>query len=102
MSVTTADALTVGSTYDFILNAKKDGVTWNITGATVTVVFRKPDASQVTRSATVTDGPNGVAAYAGTTTDLDVIGGWRRTWRVVLGAIDLRYIPIPFSVQAAP
>ena len=97
-----ADALIVGSTYAWTLNAKKDGAVWDITGATVTMILRKDDGTESTKSATVTDGPAGVAVYTGLTTDLTEVGGWRRTWRVVLGAIDIKYLPIPFSVQASP
>lgn len=97
-----ADALVTGSTYNWTLNAKKDGVIWSLSGATVTLLLRKPDGTSVTKSATVTDAAAGVAVYEGVTTDLDLIGGWRRTWRVVQGVIDIKCNSISFSVQAAP
>lgn len=101
-STAIAEPVTIASTNRFRLEAKKDGVIWALTSATVTLLLRKPDGTGLVKTATVTDGPGGVAEYVSLTTDLDVIGGWRRSWRVVDGAVDVRSLPIPFSVQAAP
>jgi len=97
-----AEAVTVASTHRFRLEARKDGVVWDITGAAVTLLLRKPDGTNSTKSATVTDGPAGIAEYVCSTADLDVHGGWRRSWRVVDGSVDIRSLAIPFSVQASP
>ena len=102
MATPVIDPLTIGSTYRFRLVAKKDGVTWDLTAATISLLFRKPDGTSLTGSATVTDGPGGVAEYVCSTTDLDIIGGWRLSWKVVAGVIVQSSLPIPFSVQAAP
>lgn len=95
-------ALVKNKTYTFSLEAKKDGVTWDITGATVTLIFRKPDGTTSTKIATITSGVGGLAEYTTLTTDLDVISTWSRAWNIVLGSIDVRSEPIAFSVINSP
>ena len=90
----------IGNTHKFLLAAEKDGLTWDLSSATVTLIFVKPDWSQVTKSATLVSGPAGTAQYTTLTTDLDQSGKWRRFWRVVDGSVDLRYGPILFDVLA--
>lgn len=94
--------LTPSSTWTFKLTATRDGVAWNLTGATVNFYLRKPDGTLLTKTATVTDAAGGIAEYTALTTDLDVSGSWTRAWQVTSGATVLRSNPIPFVVAASP
>lgn len=100
----------IGNTHQFLLTAKKlaydaaafavlDAV-WDLTTATVTLIFVKPDGTLVTKTASITNGPKGLAQYTTTTTDLDTVGDWQRYWRVIDGSVDLRSGPITFTVTA--
>jgi hypothetical protein len=95
--------LETGSNIPFEVHATLDtGLPWNLTGATVTLTFRRPDGTRFTRLATVTDGPGGVARYVSTTAELDVPGYWCRQWTVTdaLGTTD-NSAPVWFNVEAA-
>lgn len=97
------DPLTIGSTYDWRLNqASKDGVAWDLTGATVTLLLKSP-TGQVTEYPVTSlyDAANGRAKYVGDGGELNAAGTWQRVWRVRQDAVDLRYPPIPFVVKAA-
>lgn len=97
-----ADALTVGSTYRFRLEARLNGAVWNLALATVQLLLRDPDGNTETKSATVTDPVGGIAVYDSVAADLDEAGGWRRSWKVTDGSIIQTSQTIPFSVEAAP
>lgn len=97
-----AEPLTVGSTYDWHLyQAKKDGVVWDLSGATVTLYLKSPAGAVASFGASPYDAANGRAKYVGVGTELTAAGTWHRVWRVVKGAIDVRSPPIPFVVKAA-
>ena len=102
MAVPAASPLTVGSVYRFRLTAKKDGVVWNLTGATVQLLLRNPSGTTTTYAATLTEPTEGIADYTSSTGDLSVIGGWRRSWKVTQGTVIQNSLPVSFSVQAAP
>jgi hypothetical protein len=85
-------------TYNFVLVPTKDGVAWDLTGATVTLTFHKPNGGTFERAAAVAGG-GATASYTTTTGDLDAAGLWVRVWRVVSGAIDLRSVPQFFDVS---
>ncbi len=95
-------SLVKNKTYTFSLEATKDEVVWDITGATVTLLLRKPSGTVVTKSATITNGAGGLAEYTTLTTDLDVVSTWSRAWNIVLGSIDVRSEPISFNVIDSP
>jgi len=97
-----AETLVAGSAYRFELNARKDGALWNLTGLTVKLILKKPDLSESEKTATVTDGPNGVARYASVAADLDVTGEWFRTWEITELAKPYRDRPISFLVEDSP
>ncbi len=93
--------VTCFSTRNFQLTVTKDGGAWDITGATVTVTFTPPASSGLpafTRTATVTNGPAGIAGYVTTTADITVPGLWTREWNVTLGPIDADFPAISFLV----
>lgn len=97
------ESVTTGSTVTFYSSPTTlDGVTWDITGATVTLYMRKPDGTLLTKTAAVTDGDAGVAEYTTSTTDLDVGGPWELTWKVVLGGVTVLSPPQIQPVVKAP
>lgn len=98
-----ADPLTVGSTYEWDLNqAKKNGVVWDLTGATVTILLKRPSGGWSELAITsLYDPTNGRGKRAGDGSELTEAGTWQRVWRIRQGAIDIRYPPISFVVKAA-
>ncbi len=94
--------LAADSTYRFRLTATKDGVVFDLTGATVTLTFRRETRTAspaLVASATVEGGTGGTAYYDCTTTDLADEGRWYRQWRVVLSPLDLESRQIAFLVE---
>ena len=96
-------AMTVGGTFILTHAAKKDGVVWDLTGATVTVYLGKPSGTVVGPfTATVAAPTTGVATYttlAGATPTLSEDGRWWAVWRVVQGAIDVDSERMHFPVE---
>ena len=91
----------VGNTHKFKLTAQKDGSTWNLTSATVTLQLVNPSTGAVSNKAATLDTPaSGIASYTTTTSDLGVAGEWKRYWKVVDGSVTLTYGPIYFTVRA--
>jgi hypothetical protein len=92
--------IVVGNTHDFKLTAKKDGSVWDISGATITLYLRKPDGTVLSGfSASITNGPAGLAHYQVDNDDLDVAGDWARQWKVVKSGVELKTKIIPFTVD---
>lgn len=94
------DVLVSGNTYKFRLTASKDGVLWDITGATVKIGFKLPDGTTLVKTATITNAVGGVAEYTSLTTDIATPGIWALSWEVTQGAITQEYIPTSFIVVA--
>ena len=92
----------LGSTAIFRLTALKDGVVWDLSGATVTLLLRPPSGATAVKSATVTDAPGGVAQYTATTTDILTVGQWFFAWRVVQASIDITSERLILSVVQSP
>ena len=89
-----------GSTIAFVLNAQKDGATWDLTAATVSLYLRDPYGSwSAANSATLTNASAGIATYTTTTSDLNYEGQWARQWAVTQGGVTLRYPAIYFDVS---
>lgn len=85
--------LVAESTHRLIFTIKKNGVPWDLTGATVTVTFsRATDGpTPFDRTLTVSSAVDGTAYYDTATTDFDPDDegtNWRLKVRVVQGAID--------------
>lgn len=97
-------ALTQGSTYLFVLAARKDGLIWDLTSATVQFILRDPDGNESTKNATIFNATAGIARYAMPTTDLDETDDsnkpykWARRWVITDGSIVQRSHWIEFSV----
>lgn len=95
-----AGAIVEGSTISFVLNAQKDGATWDLTAATVSLYLRDPEGNwSSANSATLTDATGGVATYTTSTSDLDAEGQWARQWVVVQSSVTLKYPVIHFDVS---
>jgi hypothetical protein len=103
MPVSLTQPVIVSDTIDFTLNALKDGVVWDLTGATVSLYLLKPD--KVTKvgpfAAALSDAVNGVAHYQVASTVIDRVGTWQRQWRVVLGSVQLWSKLYSFDVYPA-
>ncbi len=93
--------IVAGGTYDFKLTASKDGVVWDLTAATVTLILRKKGRSAALLSASVTSAVNGVAEYTTLTTDLSSGGTWYCSWLVVQGSVSVESPEEAFPVQAS-
>lgn len=96
------DVLTAGSTHRFKMAAKKNGVVWDLTAATVTLKLRKPDGSRVSRAALILSAVGGTAYFDCDTLELTLTGDYERSWRVQQGGIDITCLPISFSVIDSP
>jgi hypothetical protein len=92
----------LAETKQFILNATKNGVVWNLTSATVSLLLEKPDGTTLTKSATITNPTGGVASYTTLTTDLNAVGKWWRSWSITDGAVTLKDVGTRFTVTEAP
>ena len=83
----------VGGTPDFTLYARKNGVTWNITGGTVLLYLWDPDGNAAAGSpftCTVSSGSGGIAQYQVTDdTIIDAAGEWTKQWHVTVGSLKL-------------
>lgn len=92
--------IVVGDTILFSLEARKDRVTWDLTGGTVQLLFRKPGETTDLDplDATITDGPAGKASYQCEDDLLDVDGDWTLRWFVTKGDVALKSRRIEFSV----
>jgi hypothetical protein len=102
---TDSNRYVVGETRRWEINESgvtKDDEIWDLTGATVTLGLRDPSGNVSENSATVDDGPAGLAHYTTLTTDLDEAGWWKRSWKVSKGGVVLESPPISFRVYAAP
>lgn len=90
----------VGNTVKFRLLAKKDGVVWDLTGATVSLYLLKPDGSTVLGPyvATIDDGPAGDASYQVSESVLDTAGPWALQFKVSKSGIVLRSRVYGFNI----
>lgn len=88
----------VGSTHRFaVAGQTKDGVPWDLTGATVRLLFKKPDGTVVGFAGTV-DAPGGYHCDCDASL-FDVEGQWQREWKVSDGTIRDPEPVISFYVQ---
>lgn len=96
------NALTVGSQYRFLDTLTKDKRLWDLTGATVTIYFKRPDGTTFSQSASLFSATVGQVNYDCSTSDLNQAGNWTRSWKVVLGGVTDYTEPVQFSVLASP
>ena len=91
----------INDTKTFVLVPTKDGTTWDITGATVTLYLRKPSGVILEKSATVASSGTS-ASYVDSSSSLTVEGSWARWWKVsqTVSSVTttLTSTPIPFTV----
>jgi len=98
-----------GGTFQFLLPATKDGIPWDITGGSVSVVFTRKDGTQFAVTGSVISAPAAYIALGYTTigqyttlvTDLNQYGTWSVAWTVVLGSITAPFGPAIFTVRRA-
>lgn len=90
--------ITKGSTHRFQLTATKDGVVWDLTGATVTLYLIDTAGVQTNYTATISDPTAGVAYYDVSTSVLNQSGQWARAWRVVQSGVTLWSVRTGFYV----
>jgi hypothetical protein len=79
---------TTGSTHLIRWLVSKDREPWNLTGATVSLIFTRPDRTTFTKSMDVTSASGGIAEYTTDDDDLDMEGTWFVQIRVRKGQID--------------
>jgi hypothetical protein len=79
---------TTGSTHLIRWIIHKDLAAWDLTGATVTLFFTRPDRTSFTRSMDITTAASGIADYTTDEDDLDQEGTWFVQVRVRKGSID--------------
>lgn len=68
------------------------GKTYPLSGATVSIIFKRPDGVTLTRTATITSVAEGIAEYVVQAADIPAtsLGVWQRQWRVDNGPITHR------------
>jgi hypothetical protein len=104
-----------GAGYQLIFLPTKNGVVWDVTGATCAVVFTRPDNTTFQVSATVitapapyntTANPTGFAyvtavsytTLGGTTPDFNQAGDWSADCNVILSSVNIWFGPLRFAV----
>lgn len=93
------------ATHAFDLRATFGGEAWDLTGATVNLIFRSPAGVEASKTATLTDAAAGEARYTTAITDLAPTARrerWTRCWRIRQGDVDERSLPIPFWLVRSP
>src|SRR5262245_22708921 len=111
MPLLIGEPLVVGGTYRLspggenpagtLTALRKDGATWDLTGATVTLQLKDPSGNVTGPfTATVSSPSGGIAFYDLLTTDLDEAGVWYVKWKVVQGSLSLPSEWIEFRVNA--
>ena len=63
-----------------------DDVAVDVTGASITFYFQKPDQTTLTKSGVIGDAAGGVVYYDTVAGDLDQVGSWKLQVRVVYDA----------------
>lgn len=103
---TELEEIAASATHPFDLAASYGGETWDLTGATVTILFRSPAGVQTEKTATILDAAAGLARYLTGTTDLVCEARrrerWTFCWRVRQSPIDERTLPVPFLLVSSP
>ena len=95
-------ALVTGSQYRFMATLTRNGSVWDLTGATVTLSFKRPDATTTSKSASLLSAAAGQVNYDSETTLFDQAGTWTRSWTITLASITYKTVPIQFTVVSAP
>lgn len=95
--------ITTASTFEFLLTATKNGVVWDLSGATVTIFFQQPDGINLAgKPATILVPAAGTASYVTTTTDITIPGQWYVCWQVSQAGVVINSKPIPIFVVDVP
>ena len=96
----TAGPIVAGSTYKWSPTFIKDGVIYDLTGATIIVSFLPPTGSAQTFSMSILSASAGTATYTNLTTLFTnaLAGQWSRSYRVTLSGVVLESKEIAFQV----
>jgi len=94
---TGAERLTVGSSYIFELQAKKNGIPWDLTGGSVTLNFTDPKFVATSVGASIS-GSTATANWSAP----DNVGEWLRSWSISAGGITQNSDGIAFLVTKMP
>lgn len=95
---TTLEPIIVKDTVEFIGRFKRNGVDWDLSGCTVTLLLTGPDGVTTLYDPTISSGQ---ASYTTTTDDLVLHGDWKRAWRVTGSGVRLTSKGKPFYVAPA-
>lgn len=92
----------IGTQFQFTV--KEDGAVLNMATtppSTKQVIFRKPDGSCLTKTASfLTDGSDGVITYTTVSGDIDAVGTWKAQAYLDFGASAFRTDIISFRVHS--
>ena len=78
----------------------KNDETYDITGATITMFYQKPNGGTGTWAMTIDNGPRGVISYTSTlATDFDEAGTWKGEPMVVLGGGTFYGDTVKFKIE---
>lgn len=66
----------IGTVFEIEVLRTDTGAAYDLTSATVSMVFQKPDGTSVTKSATAPTPANGKVEYTTVADDLDTAGWW--------------------------
>ncbi len=96
-----SEPVVVGNTHLWILTPPtKDGLDWDLTGATITLTFRYKDAGTKKQYTFTSSTP--APEYINPTDTFHLPGDWQRSWKVVeAGTIVLQTREIDFPVYGS-
>lgn len=94
---TGAPEVVASSAIQFQFSASRNGVYYDLTGATVTLLVKDPAGTITTYVASVGGGTAISQAIIFTT-----LGSYRRTWKCIISGVSYLTKPIAFAVIASP
>ena len=87
-----------GNTYKFRLTATRNGVIWDLTGATVKIGLKSPSGAGTIKTAVIANATGGIVEYDSVVADLNAAGVWSRSWEITQSAIVQESNPVSFVV----
>lgn len=83
------EPVVIGGTYYWLLTAYKDDVIWDLTGATITHYFQKPDRTIKSYSAIILVATDGTAYQINPSSTFDSVGVWKHSWKILQSGIEI-------------
>lgn len=95
------ERITAGNQTTFRLEAKKDGVAWNLSNGSVRLLLYRPDRLVIARSAMAVDAPGGVFECVVSGVDLPTtqVGRWFRRWEITDGGAVYQIPEVPIGFE---